>query len=49
MPNGLIDRRSLRIHPDGFALALTIPWYRSLWLSSVSTFRLSIDESRYPK
>ena len=36
MPNGLIDDSSLRTHPDGLALALTLPWYRSLWLSSVS-------------
>ena len=41
MPNGLIDEYSLRTHPDGLALALTLPWYRSLWLSSVSTLRLT--------
>ena len=39
MPNGLIDDSSLRAHPDGLALSLTLPWYRSLWLSSVSTLR----------
>ncbi|MEF2978411.1 C-glycoside deglycosidase beta subunit domain-containing protein [Subtercola sp. YIM 133946] len=43
MPNGLIDDASLRTHPDGFALSLTIPWYRSLWLSSVSTLGVTID------
>src|SRR6185437_6139624 len=48
MPNGLIDDASLRIHPDGFALALTIPWYRSLWLSSVTTLRVSIDGVEVP-
>lgn len=43
MPNGLIDDASLRTHPDGLALSLTIPWYRSLWLSSVGTLQVSID------
>jgi sugar phosphate isomerase/epimerase len=48
MPNGLIDDASLRIHSEGLAIALTIPWYRSLWLSSVSTIRLSIDGADVP-
>src|SRR4051794_16128705 len=43
MPNGLIDDASLRPHPEGFALSLTIPWYRSLWLSSVGALRLAVD------
>ncbi|GAA4344845.1 C-glycoside deglycosidase beta subunit domain-containing protein [Microbacterium rhizosphaerae] len=49
MPNGLIDDASLRTHPDGFALALTIPWYRSLWLSSVTTLWVSIDGVDVPQ
>lgn len=49
MPNGLIDDASLRVHPDGLALALTIPWYRSLWLSSVSTLRLTLDGVAVPE
>lgn len=48
MPNGLLDDSSLRTHPDGLALALTLPWYRSLWLSSVSSLRLSIDGQDVP-
>ena len=43
MPNGLIDESSLRVHPDGLALSLQIPWYRSLWLSSVTSLQLSVD------
>lgn len=43
MPNGLIADDSLRVHPDGLAVALTLPWYRSLWLSSVGTLRLTVD------
>ncbi|MCU1567228.1 MAG: hypothetical protein JWQ56_2165 [Pseudarthrobacter sp.] len=48
MPNGLLDDSSLRAHPDGLALALTLPWYRSLWLSSVSSLRLTIDGQDVP-
>ncbi|QKJ20422.1 C-glycoside deglycosidase beta subunit domain-containing protein [Microbacterium hominis] len=48
MPNGLIAEDSLRVHPDGFALSLTLPWYRSLWLSSVSTLQVWIDGEQVP-
>jgi sugar phosphate isomerase/epimerase len=48
MPNGLIAADSLRPHPDGLALALTLPWYRSLWLSSVGTLRVTIDGTEVP-
>ncbi|GAA3756764.1 hypothetical protein GCM10022240_07000 [Microbacterium kribbense] len=48
MPNGLIDDDSLRVHPDGLALSLTIPWYRSLWLSSVSALQLTVDGVAVP-
>ncbi|WP_394770183.1 DUF6379 domain-containing protein [Lacisediminihabitans sp.] len=43
MPNGLITNDSLRSHSDGFAVSLTIPWYRSLWLSSVVSLNLVVD------
>ncbi|HEX5858024.1 MAG TPA: DUF6379 domain-containing protein [Microbacterium sp.] len=43
MPNGLLHDDSLRTHPDGLALSLTLPWYRSLWLSSVGTLSVTID------
>ena len=48
MPNGLIAEDSLRPHPDGLALKLTIPWYRSLWLSSVGTLKVTIDGAEIP-
>ncbi|MGY3378300.1 sugar phosphate isomerase/epimerase [Arthrobacter sp. TE12231] len=48
MPNGLLDDASLRTHPEGLALALTLPWYRSLWLSSVSSLRLMVDGREIP-
>ena len=49
MPNGLITEDCLRVHPEGFALALTLPWYRSLWLSSVSTIRVTVDGVDVPE
>ena len=49
MPNDLIHDDSLRAHPDGFALRLTIPWYRSLWLSAVTNLELQIDGEEVPQ
>lgn len=49
MPNGLLDESSLRAHPAGLALSLTLPWYRSLWLSSVTSLRLTIDGQDVPQ
>ncbi len=49
MPNGLIDDASLRVHPEGFALSLTIPWYRSLWLSSVGSLDVTVDGEAVPR
>jgi sugar phosphate isomerase/epimerase len=49
MPNGLVDAESLRSHPDGVALRLTIPWYRSLWLSSVGSITAVIDGHEVPQ
>jgi len=40
---------SLRAHPDGLALALQLPWYRSLWLSSVSDVQVTVDGTPVPR
>jgi len=48
MPNGLIQHDSLRVHPEGLALELTMPWYRSLWLSSVTSLQLTVDGVEVP-
>ena len=48
MPNGLIAEDSLRVHPEGLALSLTLPWYRSLWLSSVGTLKRHDRRRRGP-
>ncbi|MGY1985520.1 DUF6379 domain-containing protein [Blastococcus sp. SYSU DS0669] len=34
---------SLVHRPEGLGIALTVPWYRSLWLSSVSDIAVSIE------
>jgi hypothetical protein len=39
---------SLTTHPGGLAIALTVPWYRSLWLSSVSDIAVAIEGRRIP-
>jgi len=46
--DSLINEASLRAHPDGVALALQLPWYRSLWLSAINGFSLSIDGTEVP-
>jgi hypothetical protein len=33
---------SLFVRPEGLGIALTVPWYRSLWLSSVSTIAVAV-------
>ena len=34
---------SLVQRPEGLGVALTVPWYRSLWLSSVSDIGVRVD------
>ncbi|MGN7950336.1 C-glycoside deglycosidase beta subunit domain-containing protein [Microbacterium sp. 22215] len=48
MPNGFLTPDSLRPHEDGAALSLTIAWYRSLWLSSVTSIDVIIDGQAVP-
>ena len=40
---------SLIRRPEGFGIALTVPWYRSLWLSSVSDIAVSVEGREIPK
>src|SRR4030095_7879550 len=40
---------SLTTHPEGLGIALTVPWYRSLWLSSVSDIAVSVEGREIPK
>ena len=40
---------SLIRRPEGLGIALTVPWYRSLWLSSVSDIAVSVEGRAIPK
>src|SRR4051794_10548246 len=39
---------SLVRRPEGLGIALTVPWYRSLWLSSVSGIAVSVGGCAVP-
>ena len=39
---------SLSRRPEGLGIALTVPWYRSLWLSSVSDIAVSVEGRTIP-
>ena len=39
---------SLIHRPEGLGIALTVPWYRSLWLSSVSGLSVAVDGQPVP-
>ena len=39
----LLNQKSLATTANGMSLALTVPWYRSLWVSSVTSISVSID------
>ncbi len=40
---------SLIHRPEGLGIALTVPWYRSLWLSSVSDIAVAVEGREIPK
>ena len=40
---------SLIRRPEGLGIALTVPWYRSLWLSSVSDIQVSVEGREIPR
>ena len=40
---------SLIPRPEGLGIALTVPWYRSLWLSSVTDIAVSVEGREIPK
>jgi hypothetical protein len=39
---------SLIRRPEGLGIALTVPWYRSLWLSSVTSISVSVEGREIP-
>ena len=40
---------SLLRRPEGLGIALTVPWYRSLWLSSVTDIAVAVEGREIPK
>ena len=45
----VLTENSLMRRPEGLGIALTVPWYRSLWLSSVSDIAVSVEGREVPK
>jgi hypothetical protein len=39
---------SLLRRPEGLGIALTVPWYRSLWLSSVTGIAVAVEGREIP-
>jgi Domain of unknown function (DUF6379) len=44
----VLTEDSLMRRPDGLGIALTVPWYRSLWLSSVSAIAVAVGGRPVP-
>src|SRR3982751_3329804 len=45
----VLTDESLISRPEGLGIALTVPWYRSLWLSSVTDIAVSVEGREIPK
>ena len=43
--NSLFSEKDVRRTADGIAVAVQLPWYRSLWLSAVDDVAASVDEA----
>jgi len=44
----VLTDESLIARAEGLGIALTVPWYRSLWLSSVSGIAVAVDGTAVP-
>jgi hypothetical protein len=47
--NSLFHPEDVKRRPDGIAVSVQLPWYRSLWLSAVDDVEMSIDGVPVPK
>jgi len=47
--NTLFQPKDVRRHPDGLAISVQLPWYRSLWLSAVKDVAVRIDGTEVPR
>lgn len=41
--NSLFAETDVHRHPEGLAVSIQLPWYRSLWLSCVDTVAAQVD------
>ena len=46
--NSLFSEADVRRHPEGIAVSIQLPWYRSLWLSCVSDVAATVDGVAIP-
>lgn len=46
--NSLFREEDVRRHPDGLAVSVQLPWYRSLWLSAVDNVEATVDGRAIP-
>jgi Domain of unknown function (DUF6379) len=46
--NSLFSDQDVRRHPDGLAVSVQLPWYRSLWLSAVDGVEATVDGTPVP-
>ena len=47
--NSLYSETDVRRHPEGIAVSIQLPWYRSLWLSAVDDVAVSVNGVDVPK
>ena len=47
--NSLFSDKDVRRHPDGIAVSVQLPWYRSLWLSAVDDVAVSVNGASIPR
>jgi hypothetical protein len=47
--NSLFQATDVRRLPDGIAVSVQLPWYRSLWLSAVDDVEMTVNGVPVPK
>jgi len=47
--NSLFQAEDVRRRPDGIAVSVQLPWYRSLWLSAVDDVEMTVNGVPVPK
>jgi hypothetical protein len=47
--NTLFQESNVRLHDDGIAVSVQLPWYRSLWLSAVNDVAVTVDGREIPR